>query len=211
MPPACLTVCRFTVCIVTVLQAGGSVAPVPANATTFAKVEEFLTPQNLAVFVTLLLTADYSISAAEWGQQRYDLQRNLTIASAPGFEFFLEFDYISQALRVPTGVTVTLQDLAIGKDRQPPGWSVPFFIGAAVAATSSSRRVAEATKAAEAAAEPACDNSDSYVKQLHLPGRRQRGTPPACVVAGGGGGGKHVADARAHHMIASPETADSMQ
>jgi hypothetical protein len=115
--------------LIALLQAGGSVAPVPANATTFAKAEEFLTPQNLAVFDSLLLTADYSITAAEWGQQRYDLQRNLTIASAPGFVFLLEFDFISQALRVPTGVTVTLRNVATGRVRDTPGWSYPFFTG----------------------------------------------------------------------------------
>jgi hypothetical protein len=111
------------------LQAGGSVAPVPPNATTFAKAEQFLQPHNLAQFDTLLLAADYSITAAEWGQQRYDLQRNLTIASAPGFLFQLEFDFIAQALRVPIGVTVTLRNVATGKVRDTPGWSYPFFTG----------------------------------------------------------------------------------
>jgi hypothetical protein len=104
---------------------------VPPNATTFAKAEQFLQPHNLKRFDTLLLAADYSITAAEWGQQRYDLQRNLTIASAPGFQFLLEFDFVAQGLRVPEGVTVTLRDLAIRKERKPPGWSIPFFVGAA--------------------------------------------------------------------------------
>ncbi|KAF6258192.1 hypothetical protein COO60DRAFT_1144751 [Scenedesmus sp. NREL 46B-D3] len=41
----------------------------------------------------------------------------------------LGFDFISQALRVPTGVTVTLRDIAVTKVRDTPGWSLPFFTG----------------------------------------------------------------------------------
>jgi hypothetical protein len=102
---------------------------VPAGAVTFSKAEAFLTPQHLAVFDTLLPAADYSITAEAWGQQRYTLQSNLTIASAPGHLFLLEFGFVAQALRVPEGVTVTLCDVAVGKDRQAPGWSLPFFTG----------------------------------------------------------------------------------
>lgn len=65
------------------VPAGGSQAAVPAGAATFATAEEFLTPKHLAVYDSLLLAADYSITAEAWGQQRYDLSRNLTIASAP--------------------------------------------------------------------------------------------------------------------------------
>jgi hypothetical protein len=103
------------------------------------------------------MTADYSITAAEWGQQRYDLQRNLTIASAPGHMFVLEFDFVVQGLRVPERVTVTLRDLALGRDWQAPGWSLPFFTGAAdesrhISSSSSSRVELVAAKAEEAAA-----------------------------------------------------------
>jgi hypothetical protein len=86
------------------------------------------------VYDALLMAADYSITAEAWGQQRYDLKQNLTIASAPGHLFKLEFGFVSQALRLPAGVTVTLRDVVIGKDRQAPGWSLPFFAGVLAAA-----------------------------------------------------------------------------
>jgi hypothetical protein len=102
---------------------------VPAGAAIFARAEDFLTPPNLAVYDTLLMAADYSITAEAWGQQRYDLKRNLTIASPPGYVFKLEFDFVAQGLRVPKGVTVTLRSIALGKVRDTAGWSLPFFTG----------------------------------------------------------------------------------
>jgi hypothetical protein len=101
------------------------------------------------VYDTLLLAADYSITAEAWGQQRYDLQHNLTVASAPGHVFKLEFDFVAQGLRVPKGLTVTLRSIALGKVRDTSGWSLPFFTGecGAAAGSSCSSRTSRASAA----------------------------------------------------------------
>lgn len=91
--------------------------------------ESFLHESNLAVYDEIVLTSDYSMSSAAWGQRQITLQRNLTMRSASGYVFMLEFDFIQGGVVVPRGVTVTLRDMALSKVRKTTGWVLPFFAG----------------------------------------------------------------------------------